>query len=157
MDDAGASVFKDDHGRVKDEYGRILASTAEGFKTGADIVRRAPHASKAGLNPGRVQMDRSRSMHSEAGSIISYGSLHSKLPTYTNIVGSVPASLPESSEASPPPSRFTSALASACNALLLKVIPSSEGGIPSAEEGRTAAGSRSCARAPARARAARRG
>ncbi len=63
----------------KDEYGRDVAFTGEGFKCAADVVS---STSPSGLHPGRAKMDRMRSQHSQAGAIISYGTLHRKLPAF---------------------------------------------------------------------------
>jgi len=70
--------------REKDEFGRLVAPTGAGFKEAGDIVSRHSVAPR-GLHPGRAKMDRMRAQHSMAGSIISGGTLHSKLQSFETL------------------------------------------------------------------------
>ena len=61
-----------------DEYGRLIASTADGFKTAADDIRPANTAvpSIHELARGSEGQARSRAMHSQVAHIISHGSFN---------------------------------------------------------------------------------
>ena len=75
----------------KDEYGRDLAFTGEGWK-GAWDQTKDPRAAPVGLHPGRAQLDRMRGLHSQVGSIITHGTMHSRLPPHEGVANAKPPS-----------------------------------------------------------------